>query len=234
MSAQIRGLWRSSVFRKQIVAVTGLIWVGFIIMHMAANLLLFIGPEALNGYSEMLHAIPELLWAARIVLIAAFVIHVYFTIALVLENRAARSQPYEVKNDHGETTFAKKTMILSGLLVFFFVFLHLTDFTLPAKIGPDTVLTGAEGEASFGLYGLVWNSLKFPPRAIFYLLAVACVGMHLSHGIQSLFQTIGFFHDRYTPVIRRASIVLGAVVAIGFSLVPIYIVLRHFTFGPAV
>jgi succinate dehydrogenase / fumarate reductase cytochrome b subunit len=155
-------------------------------------------------------------------------------VSLVLENRAARTHGYAVESDRGETNFAKKTMVYTGLLVFFFLFLHLTDFTFPAKTGPDTVLTGAEGEASFGLYGLVWNSFTFLPRTVFYILAVCCVGLHLSHGIQSLFQTIGFFHDRYTPAIRKASIVLGVVVAIGFSLVPIYVVLRHFTLGPAV
>lgn len=234
MNAQIGGLWRSSVFRKQIVAVTGLIWVGFIFMHMAANLLLFLGPEALNGYSEMLHAIPELLWMARLVLVAAFVLHVTFTVILVVENRSARSHRYEVLHSHGETNFVKKTMILSGLLVFFFVFIHLTDFTLPAKTGPDTVIAGQEGEVSYGLYGLVWNAFGSVPRALFYILIMVLVGMHLSHGIQSLFQTIGFFHDRYTPLIRRASIVLGVIVAVGFILVPLYVIFRHFTIGPAV
>lgn len=232
MSAQIGGMLRSSVFKKQIVAVTGLIGVGFIIMHMAGNLLILLGPESLNGYAELLHAIPELLWVARLVLITAFVVHVYFTIALVLENRAARTHRYEVHNDLGETNFAKKTMIYTGLLVFFFIFLHLTDFTFPAKTGPDTVLPTAEGDVSFGLYGLVWNSFTFLPRSLFYILAVCCVGLHLSHGIQSLFQTIGFFHDRYTPLIRKVSIVLGVIVAAGFSLVPLYIVICHFTIGP--
>ena len=235
MSAQIGGLLRTSVVKKQIVAVTGLMGVGFIIGHMAGNTLLLLGPEAFNGYAEMLHAVPELLWVVRVTLIAAFVIHVYFTIALTLENRAARTDPYAVAATHGETTFAKKTMIYTGLLVFFFLFLHLTDFTFPDKTGPNTVLAGADGEASYAIYGLVWNSFaKNILRSVFYILAVCCVGLHLSHGIQSLFQTIGFFNDRYTPVIRKASIVLGALVAIGFSLIPLYVVIRHFTIGPAV
>jgi succinate dehydrogenase / fumarate reductase cytochrome b subunit len=235
MSAQLGGLLRTSVVKKQIVAVTGLIGVGFIIGHLAGNSLILLGPEAFNEYAEMLHAVPELLWIARVTLIAAFVIHVYFTVALTLENRAARDDRYAVAADHGETTFAKKTMIYTGLLVFLFLFIHLTDFTFPDKNGPNTVLTGPEGDASYAIYGLVWNSFaKNLLRSAFYILAVCCVGFHLSHGIQSLFQTIGFFNDRYTPVIRKASIVLGALVAIGFSLIPLYIIIRHFTIGPAV
>jgi len=235
MSAQIGGLLRTSVAKKQIVAVTGLVGVGFIIGHLAGNSLIFLGPEAFNGYAEMLRAVPELLWMARAALIAAFVIHVYFTIALTLENRAARTGRYAVSATHGETNFAKKTMIYTGLVVFFFLFLHLTDFTFPDKSGPNSVLAGADGEASYAIYGLVWNSFaKNIFRSVFYILAVCCVGLHLSHGIQSLFQTIGFFNDRYTPVIRKASNVLGALIAIGFSLIPLYIIVRHFTIGPAV
>ncbi len=234
MNGQIGRLLKTSVVKKQIVAVTGLIGVGFIIVHLAGNTLIFMGPEAINGYSEVLHTIPELLWVARLGLIAAFVIHVYFTISITLENRAAREDRYAVHNDLGETNFAKKTMIYTGLLVFFFLFLHLTDFAMGDQSGPKSVLMGPDGEASYGLYGLVWNGFTSLPRVLFYVLAVSCVGLHLSHGIQSLCQTVGFFHDRYTPVIRRASNVLGALVAVGFSLMPLYVFIRHMTGGTGV
>ncbi|MCC6696731.1 MAG: succinate dehydrogenase cytochrome b subunit [Candidatus Hydrogenedentes bacterium] len=234
MSAKFGTLLGTSVVKKQIVALTGLIGVGFIIGHVAGNSLILFGPEAINGYSDMLHAVPELLWIARLILVASLVLHVYFTILVTLENRAARVDRYALQANHGETNWAKKTMIYTGLLVFFFILFHLTDFTFPDKTGPDTVLTGSEGEASYGLYGLVWNSFLSVPRSLFYILAVCCVGLHLSHGIQSLFQTIGFFHDRYTEKIRLASNVLGALVALGFSLVPIFVILRHYTFGPDV
>lgn len=234
MSAQIGRLLNTSVVKKQIVAVTGLIGVGFIIGHLAGNSLLLLGPEAFNGYAEKLQSLGEFLWVVRIALIAAFVVHVYFTVLITLENRAARADRYAVSNDLGETNFAKKTMIYTGLLVFFFLFLHLTDFSLADKTGPHSVLNGPEGEASYGLFGLVWNSFLFLPRSVFYILAVCCVGLHLSHGIQSLFQTIGFFHDRYTPAIRTASNTIGALVALGFSVVPLFVIIRQYTFGPGI
>ncbi|NUM53947.1 MAG: succinate dehydrogenase cytochrome b subunit [Candidatus Hydrogenedentes bacterium] len=231
MITKLAPFFRSSVFKKQLVAITGLILVGFIIVHMAGNFILFFGPEAFNHYSETLHAVPELLWIARAVLIVAAVVHIRFSILVTRENRkSGGTNRYAVAATRGETNFAKKFMILTGALLFLFLFLHLSDFTIAGKTGPSVELKGQEYE----LYGLVWNSFLNPLRVVIYLAAVWCVGMHLSHGIQSMFQSIGFYHDRYTPVIRQASLVIGAVVACGFSLVPIYVIVRNIIGGPAV
>ncbi|GMU93214.1 MAG: succinate dehydrogenase Cd [Candidatus Hydrogenedentota bacterium] len=233
MSASFRTLVNSSVLKKQIVAITGLVLVLFILAHLSGNLLILLGPEIFNGYTETLHAVPELLWVARAGLIAAFIVHVYFTILVTMENREARAhsggpQRYAVEATHGRTNFVKKYMIYTGLFAFAFLMLHLADFTFPAKTGPKTELNG---EAML-LFGLVWNSFLQIPRSVIYIVAVWCVGLHLSHGIQSLFQSIGFFHDRYTPVIYKASWVVGIAVAAGFSLIPVYVILRHYTIGP--
>lgn len=231
MITKLAPFFRSSVFKKQLVAITGLVLVGFVIVHLAGNFIIFLGPAAFNHYSEMLHAVPELLWIARVVLIVSVIVHIGLSIRLTLENRASGgSGRYAVAATHGQTNFAKKFMILTGALLFFFLFLHLSDFTIGDKTGPATELKGKE----FELYGLVWNSFLNPLRVFVYLAAVWCVGMHLSHGIQSLFQSIGFYHDRYTPVIRQASLVLGAVIACGFSLIPIYVIVRNLIGGPAV
>ena len=231
MITKLAPFFRSSVFKKQLVAITGLILVGFIIVHLAGNFILFLGPEAFNHYSATLHAVPELLWIARFILIVAAIVHIYFTIVLTIENRkSGGAGRYAVKATHGETNFAKKFMILTGLLLFFFLFLHLADFTIGEKTVEQTTLNGKD----YGLYGLVWNSFLNLFRVAVYLAAVWCVGMHLSHGIQSLFQSIGFYHDRYTPQIRSASLVLGAVIAAGFSLIPVYVLVRNFFWGPAV
>lgn len=230
MNANLARYLHSSVLKKQIVAVTGLALVGFIILHLAGNFIIFLGPAAFNHYSEMLHAVPELLWIARVTLIVALIAHIYFTILVTIENRASGgANRYAVHATHGETNFAKKFMILTGALLFFFLFLHLSDFTIGEKTGPQTVLK----DQPLALYGLVWNSFLNPLRVIVYLAAVWCVGMHLSHGIQSMFQSIGFYHDRYTPVIRNASLAIGAVVAGGFSLIPVYIIVRNLLGGPA-
>ncbi|MBK7496202.1 MAG: succinate dehydrogenase cytochrome b subunit [Candidatus Omnitrophica bacterium] len=227
MSSESRCALRSSILRKQIVAVTGLILTGFLAGHLAGNFLIFLGPEAFNGYSEKLHAIPELLWLVRLGLIAAFLIHVITTILLTLENRQARGERYAVNGSKSEESlkFAKKTMIYTGLLVLFFLVLHLSDFTLSDKEGPASMIAAGEGNPprNLGLYGLVWNSFLEPWRAGVYIAVMLVLGLHLSHGIQSLCQTLGFYRNDLVPRIRKLSLVLGLLAAIGFSSVPLFI-----------
>jgi len=212
----------SSVFKKQIVAVTGLLMVGFILGHLAGNLLIFAGPGPFNHYAETLQNLGELLWLARIVLIIAFVVHIVTTILIIRENRAARPDRYKKRGSKADSTFTTRTMIFTGLLVFVFLFIHIWDFTLPVKEGPGTLIPGLDRD-DLHLYGLVWNSFLQPLRALFYIVTMCCLGMHLSHGIQSLFQTLGFSHEIYTPRVKKISVCMGIVVAIGFSLIPIYI-----------
>lgn len=226
-SSYLSELLHSSIFRKQVVALTGIAMVLFIIGHLVGNLLIFVGPEAFNKYAEFLASLGELLWVVRIALGTCFVLHVYFTITLALENRAARAGRYAVNTSKGDANFARKFMILTGLLVFCVFFFHLRDFTFGDKVGPVTVVAGVNDGQSLGLFGLVWNSFLYLPRTIAYILFVSCVGMHLSHGVQSLFQTLGFNHHRYTPLINRVSIALGIIVAVGFSSIPLYVLLKH-------
>jgi len=223
MAASFLSIFRTSVFRKQMVAVTGLLMVLFILAHLAGNMLIYLGPEALNDYSEKLHAIPELLWIARIGLVTALVLHVFFTVQLVFENASARgSTRYAVSESKREDlAFGRRTMAITGSLVFVYIFIHLADFTIADK-SAENAATFVNGEPQ-ALYGLVWNSFQDAWRVGLYVVAVCCVGLHLSHGIQSLFQTVGFFHDKYTPAIRRASVALGVIVAVGFSSIPVYV-----------
>jgi len=221
----------SSVAKKQIVALTGLMLVGFILIHLGGNFMIFGGPEMLNGYAEDLHKLGPILWLARVVLFVAVVIHITLTVTLYFENRSARGQDYSVYNDFGSTTFAKRTMVLTGGLIFFFVLIHLNDFTLSAKTGPATVIPGVNNDESLGLFGLVWMSFLRPWRAVFYVAAVSMLGMHLSHGIQSFLQTLGINHSQWTPYIERISNIIGILVAIGYSSIPLYVILRHYTVG---
>ncbi len=225
MSAAITRLLSTSIVKKQIVAITGLGLAGFVVFHLSGNLLIFLGPEAFNGYAEKFEKLGELKWLPRAGLIVFAILHVYFTVLVVLENREARGSRYVVHNDFGSTSWAKRTMILSGLIVFFFIFIHIGDFTLPEKSGAPTVVPGVADGESLGLYGLVWNSYLVWWRALFYVIAVCCVGMHISHGIQSVFQTLGINHPVYTPIIKRASIAVGVVVASGFSAIPLFVLI---------
>ncbi len=223
MASSNRTLLQSSIVRKQIVAVTGLAMVGFLIAHLSGNFLIFAGPEAFNGYSKKLHDLGPILWVLRIGLIAALLGHVVLAIKLTGENHAARGGRYAVSNSRGDGGFCKKTMIYTGILILVFVALHLYDFTYRDKTGDPTIVEGVNGGLSLGLFGLVWNSFLQPWHSGLYILAMIILGFHLSHGIQSLFQSIGFFHDRYTPMVKKIGFALAILLAVGFISIPIYV-----------
>jgi len=225
-SALVSASLNTSIVKKQIVAITGLLMGFFVLGHLAGNFLIFAGPEAYNEYSEFLLERTGLIWTARSLLSLCLVIHVFFAVRLYLENRAARPRRYAIEPDLGRTTFAKRSMIFSGLLVFFFLWLHLADFTLAVKTGEDTVIQGLAGGEGLGLFGLVWNSFLFSEfwwRPLIYLGVVIFLGMHLSHGFQSIFQTYGYNHERFTPWIERLSLVAGVIIALGFGSIPLYV-----------
>ena len=152
MASNISALLKRSVVKKQIVAVTGIMLVTFIFGHLAGNFLIFAGPDALNAYAEKIQGLGAFLWVVRSGLLAAFVTHITFTVWVTLENRAARGERYIARNTLGETTWAKRTMILSGALVFLYVFVHLTI----SRFRPlATVIAGVNNDESLGLFGLV-------------------------------------------------------------------------------
>ncbi len=223
MSGQLDRILNSSVFRKQMVAVTGLAMIGFVIGHLSGNLLIFAGAEAFNGYAHKLASLGPLLWVARLGLIACVFLHMYFIVKLAIENAQARPERYNVLADHGDRKFATKTMRVSGVVIVLFIILHLIDFTFGDKVGVKSVIAGVNNDESLELYGLVWNSFHVWWRDLFYILAVSSVGMHLTHAIQSVFQTFGFNHERYTPLVQKLSVAVGVVVAMVFSSIPIIV-----------
>lgn len=236
MGTTSKVFWNSSIFRKQIIALSGLVMIGFVVIHLSGNLLIYAGPEIFNGYSEKLHKLGALLWVARFGLIAAFVVHVWLTLLLVKENRAARPHAYEVNDPKGDRKFATAAMMYTGIFIALFLLLHLYDFTFGNKTGPQSVIASAETGESLGLFGLVWNSFRFTDpigwiRVPIYIIAVSCVGLHLSHAIQSVFQTLGFHHARFTPIIRIASIAIGIFIAAAFALIPLYVMLSPSPWG---
>ena len=204
-----------SIIKKQIVAITGLGLVLFLIAHLAGNMLIYVGAEAFNAYAEALHNLGPLLWVARIGLIVTFLVHISFTAVLVLENRKARTQGYAVNKDHTDKkSIAVRLMPITGSILILYVVLHLIDFTFKDK-----------SIYANGLYELVTDTLMNPIHAIWYMVAMACVGFHLSHGIQSVAQTFGVNTRNTLPKIQKASLALGLLIAIGFGSIPLYIML---------
>ena len=220
----------SSVARQLLAGVTGLVLVLFILGHLAGNLLIFGGAEVFNAYAEQLASLGELIWLVRGGLLSAFLLHIAAVVSLTRGNRGTRTQPYAVTAHQADKTVASRFMMLSGVILFCFIFFHIYDFTLQDKAGPRSFVYSATDE-SLGLYGIVWNAFSNPLHGLFYIIAVAAVGMHLAHAISSIWVTLGVLSHRTTAYAERAARIIGALVFAGFASIPIYIFFRNLMGG---
>ena len=214
----------SSITKKQIVAVSGLLLILYLIAHLLGNLLIFAGPKMLNGYAEFLVGLRPGLYLIELGLFLVFLTHIYFTYLVVLENIQARGTRYTVYQPVGERSWATRLMPYTGTILLAFVVWHVFDFTLTDHDGARSIVNGQ----SLGLYGVVYNSFLVPWHSGFYIVAMMCLGLHLSHAIQSVFQTFGFNHPKYTPLIGKMSGVLGWLVALGFSSIPVWVLITGY------
>lgn len=209
----------STIQKKQIVGITGLAMVGFVLAHLSGNFLIFKGAEAYNAYAQFLHDLGPLLWVARIGLLAAFVLHIGFTMNLVITNKRARKDRYyKYQNHTNESSLATRLMPLTGTIILLYIIFHLLDFSLADKIG---LIDGID----YGLFGLVVNTLGDPVHALLYIIAMISVGLHMYHAFQSVFQTFGVMSDSNQQKITAASKVLGVLITVAYSSIPIYILL---------
>ncbi len=180
--------YQSSIGKKWIVALTGLILVAFVTGHMLGNLQLFIGQEAINHYAEMLQSLGDILWVIRGVLLLTIVVHIATTVLLAIQNAGARPQKYAVKKET-KATIAAKTMLLSGLTLIAFIVFHLLHFTAQT-IHPEWK-TWEDSAHRHDVYSMVIVGFQNPLVSGFYLLGVFLLCLHMSHGIQSFLQTMG-------------------------------------------
>ncbi len=211
----IARFYRSTIGRKIVMAVTGIVLVGFVTAHMSGNLLMFKGPAAINGYSRFLHRTGELLWVVRIVLAAALVLHVHCAWTLSRLARSARAVEYATREARAATVSAQ-TLRWGGVVLLLFIGFHLLHFTtgtLHPEFNPGDV------------YSNVVIGFGVPAVAIFYLVAMAALGLHLHHGVWSLFQTLGANHPHLNPARRRLATLLAVVVPIGFAAIPLAVML---------
>lgn len=207
-------LWGSSIGLKIAMAVTGIILSGFVLVHMLGNLQVFQGAQALENYSKLLRTEPAFLWLARLILLASVGLHIVAYLVLFRRNWRARPQVYQ-KSEHQESSFASRSMILTGpLLLAFIVYhvLHLTTGTVHPHFREGAV------------YNNLITGLRVVPVAAIYVLAMAVLGLHLWHGVWSMFQTLGASQARYRSFGRRFATVFTLVVVLGFAIVPLAIV----------
>lgn len=209
----------STIQKKQIVGITGLAMVGFVLAHLSGNFLIYKGADAFNAYAKFLHDLGGLLWVMRLGILASFVLHIGFTINLVITNRKARvNRYYKYRNHRSESSLATQLMPLTGTIILIYIIFHLLDFTLADKVG---IIEGID----YGLYGLVVNTLSDPIHSILYIIAMASVGLHMFHAFQSVFQTLGVMSSDNQKYFVLASKALGVAITLGFSSIPVYILI---------
>lgn len=213
----------SSLGKKLLVAVTGAGLFLFVIGHLVGNLQIFLGPEAINRYGNFLQTTPEILWQARIGLLAFVIIHIWTSIALTLENRAARATPYEVK-EVVAASLASRTMIWSGLIILAFVLFHLAHYTLLIVHPEFRDLHDAHGWHD--IYQMMILGFSNGWVSGFYVLAIGLLCFHLSHGIGAMFQTLGLKNEAYALIIDRCAIVIAVVVFLGYISIPLAVLTK--------
>jgi len=209
--------WGSTNGKKAVMAVTGAILFVFIIGHLAGNLQIFEGREKLNAYGRFLHSIGELLWPVRIVLIVSVLLHITATVQLALRKKRARPVGYSRKEAIA-SSYASRTMYWSGPIVLAFVIFHLLQFTA-GYIHPESQFI--EGD----VYHNVVAGFQVWWVSVWYIFSVSLLGLHLSHGISSMFQSLGFNHPKHTPVLKSAAVAVAVAIVLGYISIPISVLL---------
>jgi succinate dehydrogenase / fumarate reductase cytochrome b subunit len=194
-----------------------------VIVHLTGNLQIFLGPEMLNRYGRFLQTTPEVLWPARAGLIFLAVLHIASAARLSAENKRARPMGYALY-EIVAASYASRTMMMSGLIVVAFVIYHLLHFTIHIPgltvFGKDFTLL-MEAKASHDIYRMMVIGFKQPLVSAFYVLAMALLCLHLSHGASSMFQTMGFKNKYYGRFIDRAAKVAAVLIFIGYCSIPV-------------
>lgn len=219
-------LLSSSIGQKFVMGVTGLLLCGFLVAHLAGNLLLFVGPKSFNEYAHNLHAQWELLAVAEAGLLVLFLAHVYLAVTTSIGNVQGRTSQYMMKQTKipGRVIGASSWMFASGAVVLAFVILHLIDMRFGLR-GDLKYLAESDPEAP---YRNTITVLSNPFSRVIYFVGVVILGVHLSHGFQSAFQSIGLNHPKYMPLIKLIGKIFAVVIAVGFaSIVVIAPALKH-------
>ena len=213
--------YEASIGKKVVMAVTGCFLFLFVMGHMLGNLQIYIGADQLNAYGAKLHSLGPALWAIRMVLLATVVIHITAAVQLWLMNRRARPRGY-VKQDWVQASFASRTMILSGPILAGFIIYHLLHFTTGHCLHGGLALVEDGG---INVYANVVNGFSYLPATLIYFVSMIILGYHLSHGVWSMFQSIGLNHPRYMPIIKHFAFWITVLICVGNISIPVSVML---------
>jgi succinate dehydrogenase / fumarate reductase, cytochrome b subunit len=217
-------LIQSSIGRKMIMGLCGGVWALFVFGHMAGNMLILVSAEMYNKYGHAIVSNKPLLYGTEAILLGTVLIHAFFGIMLSIENRKARPSKYAMSpSGEKRATTASRTMIYHGSILLFFIVYHLITF----KYGTEYAVT-YDGVEMRDLHRLVIEVFQNPMYVAGYIVCLGLLGWHLSHGVSSLFQTLGWNHPKYTPFIKVASCIYGVVITAGFISQPLYVILTTY------
>lgn len=213
--------YQSSIGKKCIVALTGLVLIAYVLGHLAGNLQIFLNPARINNYAAFLHSLGPMLWAVRVFLLGCFALHILTTISLAVQNRAARPEKYAT-NARVQATVAARSMLLSGLIVLSFVIyhlLHLTARTTDARFKP--IAEGGLLRGEHDVHTMVILAFQHHVVTGFYLLGVFLLCLHLSHGFSSILQTLGLNTSKTSKPVEMGGRVLAWAIFSGYASIPV-------------
>ena len=206
----LRRFYSSSIGRKFFVATAGILLCGFLVLHLLGNLLIFKGTDVFNHYASALDSNP-LIPYAEIILAGLFLLHILIALWVRYENNKARPVGYAQYSSKGGRTWGSRTMTWTAFIVLAFLIVHLKSIRF--------------GDKSQGIYHLVVSNLQNPYYAVFYIISMLALMLHLSHGFQSAFQSVGVNHPQYTPSIKNLSRIFAVVICLGFASIPLWVML---------
>jgi succinate dehydrogenase / fumarate reductase, cytochrome b subunit len=212
----------SSIGAKVVMALTGVVLVGFLAGHMIGNMQVFGGQDPLNAYAAFLHSKPALVWAVRSVVILSALLHIFSSLRLSWLNNAARPQAYKVKRPI-VSTLSSRNMLISGLVILAFVVYHLLQLTWRVTNPVYNQLVDPQGRPD--VFSMVILSFRNPLIAGAYIVALVLLGLHLWHAIASMFQSLGLTAPKYEALINGVGLTVAAIIVIGNVTMPVAILL---------
>ena len=227
---------KSTIGRKILMALTGLVLVLFVLGHMLGNLQVFLGPDAINAYAYKLHHVLPggLLWATRLFLLACVGIHIWAAITLTLDSRKARPETYAIKKPI-QATYASRTMRMSGVILLAFIFFHIAHYTARVIPGKEyneqiadvvlmkngkPVIENGQPVMTFDVYNMMVAGFQVWWVSAFYILATGLLCLHLAHGFSSMFQTLGIRNKNWRQLLDQSALAYGIIVFLGFAVIP--------------
>jgi succinate dehydrogenase / fumarate reductase, cytochrome b subunit len=215
----LSAFYHSSIGKKMIVAITGIILILFVVGHLLGNLQIFLGPDWVNGYAEKLRRLGPFLWVIRIFLLVTVIVHIYVTIRLAIDNRRARKERYAEK-EHVKATFASRHMVMSGVIILAFLIYHIAHFTVRVT-DPRFALLKLDPLNHYDVYSMMVYGFQSYVVSGFYILAMWLLTLHLSHGSSSFFQSLGLNNQKLTPRLAHGGRIFAWLIFAGYTSIPL-------------